>query len=410
MPPAAGNDFMTTLRINEIRKDIQDVRTIPGEMLFLNRLNMNPARNRDLLAKWKGNLQISDLIAPNSPAVPYEAQRLYLQTNNLQNMKMGTIWSADQVEEYYDIRASVTMDPDGIYATDLFRQTVMNQIKGTEWRKEWLAVAMATDGYYGTSNYNRLGYSLTSSNGTTPTWGMKPDMKSFVQIPLGNPDGSVNVASTIITYIFNMIEIRRRRYGRETNRITMPTAVKRAMQLTTEFKNLAQYAQSPFVTFNNISPADYPRLDKLLFEVLSGANRDRDLEVVTYDAVYQSENGDGNPSVYYPFLPLAPDACMILDDKRNDKNDSVHDFGIGTTMESRADAIRYNNGAVPAGLPAGQTGDFSYLDMPQHMNPVSFAIWTAARAWPRKWDEVCESVLFLGPLVDPVPLTDIVIV
>ena len=63
---------------------------------------------------------------------------------------------------------------------------------------EWLAVAMATDGYYGTSSYNRLGFNLTGVNvaaggpGSTPTWGMKPDMKAWIQTPLGNPDGSVN--------------------------------------------------------------------------------------------------------------------------------------------------------------------------------------------------------------------------
>lgn len=409
MPPAAGNDFMTTLRINEVRKDIMDVRTIPGNLLFLSRLKQNPSPNKWLTAKWKGNLQIADLIAPNAPGVAYQASRVYSQTSNLQNMKVGTVWTADAVEDFYEIKAAVSMDPDGVFAQGLFRQAVMNQVIGTEWRMEWLAIAMATDGYYGTSSYNRLGFSLTGANGTTPTWGMKPDMKSFVATPLGNPDGTVNVTCPIITYIFNMIETRRQRYGRETNRITMRTATKRAIQKTDEFKALAQYAQSPFVTFNNISPADYPRLDMLLGEVLAGSNKDRDIEVVTYDSVYQTENGDGNPSVYVPFLPLAPNASLLLDDKRNDRNDSVHDFGIGTTMESRADGVRFQDG-IPADLPPGQNGIFSYMDMPTDMNPVRFAIWTAARAWPRKFDEICESVLFVGPLGDPVPVTDIVIV
>jgi len=411
MPPAAGTDFLPGLRVNEIRKDIQDARTIPGELLFLNRLKQNESPNRYLMAKWKGNLQIADLIAPNSPGVAYQASRVYLEASNLQSMKVGTVWSADQVEEYYEVKAAITMDPDGIFAKDVFFRTVMNQVIGTEWRQEWLAVAMATDGFYGTSSYNRLGFSMTDASGRSPTWGMKPDMKSFVQTPLGNPDGSVNVACPIITYIFNMIETRRRRYGRETNRLTMPTAVKRGIQLTTEFKNLAVFQQAPFTTFNNISPADYPLLDDLLNRVLKGVgNSSRDLEVVSYDAVYQSENGDGSPSIYYPFLPLAPEACIILDDKRNDRNDAVHDFGIGTTMESRADSIRFSNGVVPGGLPPGEPGMFSYFDMPSSMNPATFSIWTTMRGWPRKFDEVCESVLFLGPLVDPVPLTDIAIV
>jgi hypothetical protein len=414
MPAPSGNDFLGTLRVNEIRKDIQDVRTIPGALMFLNRLNRNPSLNRFLTAKWKGNLQIADLIAPNSPGVAYQAQRTYLEASNTQSSRIGTVWSADLVEEYYDIKAAVSSDPDGIYAQDIFQRTMMDHVIGTEWRMEWLAVAMATDGFYGTSSYNRLGFSLLSSNGTTPTWGMKPDMKSFVQTPLGNPDGSVNVSCPIITYIFNMIEIRRRRYGKDTNRITMPTAVKRAIQQTTEFKNDAVFQQAPFTTFQNITPTNYPLLDQLLSGVLKGygnANQKApDLEVVTYDSVYQTENGDGLPAQYVPFLPLAPEACIILDDSRNDRNDSVHDFAIGTTMESRADPLRFSNGAVPAGLPAGKPGTFSYFDMPSSMNPVSFGIWTTARMWPRKFDEVCESVLFVGPLTDPVPLTDIVIV
>jgi hypothetical protein len=410
MPPAAGNDFLTTQRINEIRKDIMDVRTIPGELLFLRSLNQNPKPNRWLTAKWKGNLQIADLIAPNSPGVAYKASRVYTEGKNLQNMKVGTVWSADEVEEYYEIKAAVSSDPNGVFAQGLFRQAVMDQIVGTEWRMEWLAVAMATDGYYGTSSYNRLGFSLTSSDGRTPTWGMKPDMKSFIEVPLFNTDGTVNAACKIITYIYNMIELRRQRYGKETNRLRMRNAVKRAIQQTDEFKALAAYSMPNYLSFSNISPADFPRLDALLAEVLSGSNRDRDLSVQTYDAVYQTENGDGKPSIYVPFLPLTPEACIILDDRRNDNNDSMHDFGIGTTMESRAEPMRYSNG-IPDDLPPGQNGIFSYLDMPTHLNPVSFGVWTTARAWPQKNDEVCESVLFVGgPGTDPVPVTDIAIV
>jgi hypothetical protein len=410
MTAAAGNDFMTTMKINQIRKDLQDVRTIPGNLVFLNRLNQVPSPNKYLMAKWKGNLQIADLVAPNAPGVAYQASRVYTEANNLQNMRVGTVWTANQVEDYYEIKDAVAMDPDGIFARDLFRQAVMDQMVGTEWRMEWEAVAMATDGYYGTSNYNRLGFSLTGANGTTPTWGMKPDMKSFVQTPLGNPDGTVNIACPIIDYIYNMIEVRRQRYGRETTRITARTAVKRAIQQTTQFQNLAKFALPSFITFNNISAADYPYLDQLLDNVLRGQAQNRDLELVTYDSVYQTENGDGNPSAYVPFLPLAPEACLLLDDKRNDRNNSVHDFGVGVSMESRADKVRFTNGAIPEGLPPGQVGPFAYLDMPQDMNPVRFAIWTVNRAWPRKFDAVCESVLFVGPLGDPVPVTDIAIV
>jgi hypothetical protein len=408
---AAGNDFTGTMRVDQIRRDIMDVRTIPGELMFLNRLNRNPSSNHMLTAKWKGNLQIADLIAPNAPGVAYQASRVYVEASNTQNMRVGTEWSADMVEEYYDIKDRVASDPNGIFARGLFRQAVMDQIVGTEWRYEWLCVARATDGFYGTSNYNRLGFSLTGANGITPSWGMKPDMKSFVQTPLGNPDGTVNAACPIIDYIFNMVEVRRRRYGKTTNRLTMPTAVKRAIQKTDQFKALAVFQQAPFTTFNNISPANYPLLDDLLNRVLQGyGNNSQDLKVETYDAVYQTQDGSGRPAVYVPFLPLAPEACILLDDSRNDRNDSMLDFAEGTTLESRAEGVRFNQGAIPENLPPGQTGPFSYFHMPDHLNPASFSVWTVARAWPRKFDEVCESVLFVGPLTDPVPLTDIVIV
>ncbi len=409
MPAPAGNDFMTTLRINTIRKDIQDARTTPVDLKFLNRLNRNPVPNSWLTAKWKGNRQIADLIAPNAPGVAYQASRIYTETGNTQNMRVGTAWSADQVEEYYTIRNAVTDDPEGIFANGLFHQTMMDQIVGHEWRMEWLSVAMATDGFYGTSSYNRLGIAMTGVDGRTPTWGMKPDMKTFVQTPLGNPDGSVNVNCPIIDYIFQMMDYRQLRYGKTTNRITMRTATKRAAQKTLQFQQYAARFQLPFYNANAISPADYPELDKLLARIL-----DRDgngLELVTYDSVYQTESGDGSPAQYVPFLPLAPEACMILDDSRNDRNDSVHDFGIGTTMESRADSLRYTNGeGFPKDLPAGKPGMFTYMDMPTNMNPVQFAIWTVCRGWPRKVDEVCEAVLFLGPLADSIPVTDIAIV
>jgi hypothetical protein len=382
----AGFELLRDLRVDEIMQDIQDVRNLPGDLMFLGRLAQVPARNSQLVAKWMERVQIADFIATDAKAPLYKNGRFTLETNVLGKMKIGTIFTEEDMEELNDLTMNADlMDPQGVLRGDMVNRVVAKQLLGIRWRQESLAVAMAIDGF----SYNRLGISMSGV-----TWGMPTDLKSTVATPWqANP-----TTATPITNILQMRQLRRERYGKETNRITMGTSVLRAIIATTEFSNMIRMFLAPNVSYANLPQVNSEYQRGLVGQLL-------DMEVVLYDSRYWSEDDAGNYTSAR-FLPLTPQAAVVLDDKAADRNGSIQDFGIGVAMESKAAGGLPNSGGVNR-MAAGVNRAFSYTYLPPNLDPPNLTIYSAMKGFPRKYDRAATSVLFVGPVVDTIPVSDI---
>lgn len=392
--PAAAFDFIRQLNVDRIVADFQDKRQAPATLVFLNRLNQVPASNRQLLARYQGRVQIADMIATNAKAPVYKAQKFRMESNTLGKIKIGTEWTEDEMEELLDLAQSPAQDPDGLLAKNMIRKAVLDQVLGIEQRMEWLAVAMALDGAYSSSTYNRLGFSMSGA-----TWGMPSDLKVTLATPWTNPS-----AATPIDDILAMIRLRRERYGRETNRITLPLDALRAATRTVEFTTKVNNQMPANFNYANTSQFD----DAYRKEVFG---RLCNCEVVLYDSRYWSEGDDGTRTSYR-FLPLSPQCPVILDDKANDRDDSVADFGVGTPMESRMSELLPNEGTggtIVGSLPAGVNRIVSYPVVDPRLDPPGLTIFSAAKCFPRKYDPFANSVLFVGNISETIPTTDIVL-
>lgn len=382
----AGFELLKNLNVDEVMMDLQDARNIPGELTFLNRLNQVPAKNSQLVAKWMERVQIADFISTDAKAPVYKNGRFTLETNVLGKMKIGTHFSEEDMEELRDLSANSTfMDPQGLIRGDMIRRVVAKHLQGLRWRQESLAVAMAIDGF----SYNRLGIVM---NGVT--WGMPADLKSTVAIPW-----TTSASATPITNILQMRQLRKERYGKETNRITMGTSVLRTIIATTEFSSMIRMYLAPNVSYANIPQVNSEYQRGLVAQLL-------DMEVVLYDSRYWSEDEAGNYTSSR-FLPLLPSAAVILDDKSADRNGTIQDFGVGVALESSLAAALPNSGAL--GSPGmGMNRAFSYTYIPDNLDPPNLTVYSAMKGFPRKYDRAANSVLFVGPINDLIPVTDTV--
>jgi hypothetical protein len=378
-------DYLRELRIDEIMRDMVDVRTLPGELTFLNRVNRNPAPNSQLIAKWQGRIQIAPMIAVNSKAPVYKAERYTVESNTLGKIKYGTHFSEDEMEEWLDLIQKPIQDPQGILAKDTVRKTVENQLKGIEQQMEFLQVAQQLDGQLGTSAYSRLGYILENV-----TWGRYSDLKATVSIPWqANP-----TTATPVNDILSMKQLRKEKYGRDTNRITMGTSVFRAVINTTEYQNKARQFLAPNVSYVNIPLINSAQNRDILGLVLEG------MQLVLSDSRYWNEDDAGNWTTNR-FLPNTPTAPVILDDSANDKSDTVQDFGIGMPMEGRMGSMGVDSKGMIIGLNGGGANrPMSYAVVPADMDPVGLTIYSVTKCFPRLYQRDSNAVLYVGPVTD----------
>jgi Phage major capsid protein E len=382
-------DYLRDLRIDEIMEDMQDVRVLPGKLTFLDRLEEVPAANSQLIAKHQGRVQIAPMIAVGAKAPVYKSQRFTVESNTLGKIKYGTHFSEDEMEEWLDLLENPIKDPEGILAGGMIRNTVKTQLLGIRQQMEWLAVAMALDGQLGTSSYSRVGYFLEGV-----TWGRYADLKATVAIPWqANP-----TTATPINDILSMKQLRKEKYGRNTNRVTMGTSTFRAVINTTEYQNKARQFLAPNVSYINIPLVNNQQNRDILGLVLEG------MELDLYDGRYWNEDDSGTWSNqrFFPNIPTAP---VVLDDSTDDGDPTVQDFGIGMPMESRMGSIGAPEGnSMIIGGPSGAVNRaISYAAVPPSMDPVGLTIFSAMKCFPRLYQRDSNAVLYVGPVTDTYP-------
>jgi hypothetical protein len=385
-------DYLRNLRIDEIMEDTQDKRVLPGNLVFLNRLNRNPAANSELIAKHQGRVQIAPMIATNAKAPVFKADKYRVESNTLGKIKYGTSFDEDEMEEWMDLQRSAIRDPQGILGANRVSSTLMTQLKGIEHQMEWLAVAMALDGKLGSSTYNRFGYFLENV-----TWGRYDDLKADFPIALeANP-----TTCKPISYILAMKQRREEKYGEATNRMTLGTSTLRAIYLTTEYQTMAKPFLPVQIDYGSLPTTDNKRNREILSMVLEG------MEVVTYDTRYWNETDSGTWSSTR-FWPNTPTAPIELSDSAQDNTDEVADFGVGMAMEGMMAGMGAGMGdsQVIGGPDGGKNRVISYGTVSPRLDPPGLTLYSVMKGFPRLYDRASNAVLYAGPITELLTVND----
>ena len=368
-------ELLQAARITGIMQGLQDIRLLPQQLVWNDRIPDVPATDEEIMAQFQGQVQIADLIADDAKAAVYSMGRFGYEVIKIPNLKVGV--GIDQsmlaVLDRLDAGAFARGDL-GIF-TNWRDRALQTALLGVNQRKESLKLAMLLDGVG--FSYNRLGIKLDG-----PTWGMPSDLKVTV-----NTTWDTAGSATPIGDIFGVRKTGSVRYGVTFNRATMSTITFLNMIATTEFQNKARTLLAPNVSFANLNQADVQSMQLL-------ATRVAGLNIELYDARYWTQNEDG-AIVSLPFLPAN---VVLLTNSGNDGNAAVYNFGNGTVIEGMVSRFTPNiiGGPIPAGF-----GPIAYATPADaNLNPPGLAVWGVARGFPRKSVKTASAVLTVGTYTD----------
>jgi hypothetical protein len=380
----AAMQLLATMRINSVMQELTDVRLLAPELTFLGRTASTPAADNEIIGRFSGYVQISDIIAEDSAAVTYDMGRMTFASYNVPKFKHGTNLTESQVNQMLGLEA-VDIDPrSGKPAPGWVGRIVDGIRMGIQQRMEALIVAMHIDSF----SYDRLGVKLTNIS-----WGMPADLKPTLT---GSATWDNAATATPVSNIRALIKLARIRYGIVYNRITMSQTAFDLMISTTEFQNKARNYLAPGTNFINLSTEDTEGMQTLARSVLG-------VKVIElYDARYWSQDQAGNITSA-PFMPITK---VVLSSTQNDKKANVMDWANAIVPETKVTALAKGvpNSMIGGGFNAPQRGIVSYATVPPDLNPPNFTIWGVAKGFPRKWMRQATACLTVGAFSDSIPV------
>lgn len=375
---AANYSLLQTSRVNTIINALQDPRTIPQQLKFLQRTPVVPAVDSEILARFIGYVTVADLVADDQKATVYQQGKLSLESNVIPNIKHGSIMTQAMLNQLRSIsqNTGITNDQVGLWS-NYENMTIQNLLTGIRQRMEALIVAMQLD----TLTYNRLGIQINGAS-----WGMPSDLKTTTAVTWDTAASATPISDILTQRLYAQT-----RYGENYNRVTMSTTAFRYMIATTEFLNKVRFVINP-----SLSPAQtFPQ--QMIGQMRQLAMNLLDMEIELYDARYWTQGGDASFS-NQPYLPITK---VILSDSGDDNNAMVMDFANGVTDESIvADMAPMQFG----GFGGPQYGPISYVTANSDLNPPQLTYWGVARGFPRKKRLQATSVLTVGTFADIVPV------
>ena len=392
MPATTALEFLEELNIDEIMEDLQDIRKTDPRLVQLSRMNFVEMDNSQLLGRRQKRVQIAPLISTNARSPVFRAQQFSAQSGNLGKIKLGTQWSEEEMEEWLDLVQSPVRDPDGVLARGMVEDAIADHLEGIRKQQNWLATAMALDGQVGTSSYNRFGFFLDGIS-----WSRYSDLKVTVT-PWTNHTDADPIAD-----LWMMKELRMEKYGKDTNRATMPSAAFRHAIQCDKYKARTGNYLSPTMTYEQM-PGVMTDFQMNLFQQIAG------IRVVFDDARWENERDD---KVWESnrFLPLNPTTPVILDDSNDDNNNGVHFMGVGTPMEGRMREVigGRTSDTNRIGGPAGPVRRIiSYGYLPEKLDPPTLTVFSATKSMPQLRDRASNGVLYVGPMTETYAVTDYV--
>lgn len=366
--------FLRAARVNTIMSALQDVREMPPDLVWSNRIGDVPALDSEIMARFVGRLQIADLVADDQAAVVYQAGKFSLESTAVPNLKHGMNMTQAMLNQLQSLSGQIPQDM-GLFE-NYEQRTIDGLLTGVRWRKEALFTAMLMDGF----SYNRLGIVMSNV-----TWGMPSDLKVTPSITWDNP-----TTATPVNDILTVVLVGKTRYGITFNRVTMPTTDFRYMIATTEFQNKAKAFLPPQLSFTNLALAALDQ-QRALAEATLG------MTIELNDGRYWTRDANGVAAS----AAFQPTGKVILTDSTNDNNDAVMDFANGIVTESIvADLV---DTAMIGGLGGPQYGPIAYATVANaQLNPPGVVYWGVARGFPRKHLLQASACLTVGTYSDSI--------
>ena len=305
------NTLLTAVRITRMMKSLDDVRNLPAALVWSGRTPDVPAVDGEIMARFRGRVQIADLIADDQKATVYSSGKFRLETTGIPNLKVGQLLTQEQLKQYEAINANggVISDPDNI-VSDMENGILDNVLLGVRQRKEHICVARILDGF----SYNRLGIKMDNVG-----WGTPSDLKPTPAHPWTD-----HTLGTPVTDILTAKEIAQVRYGIVFNRLTLPLSAFREMIQCVEFQNSARLFLAPNVSFVNLTIQNTPQMHALAQErARPGIHQE------AYDSRYWTQDDAGalSSNRYWQINKVA------LTDTNSDNNRGVADFAHAVPTE-----------------------------------------------------------------------------
>jgi hypothetical protein len=145
------------VRITRMLKALDDTRNLPQSLVWSARTPDQNAVDGEIMGRFRGRVQIADLIADDQKAAVYSAGRFRMEMTGIPNLKLGQLLTQEQIKQFEAIQASggPGIDPGNVF-TDMENGILDNLLLGVRQRKESICVARILDGF----SYDRLGIKM----------------------------------------------------------------------------------------------------------------------------------------------------------------------------------------------------------------------------------------------------------
>jgi hypothetical protein len=384
--PVAGFELLSVPRVSRIMQALEDTRTLPQELKFVQRTPFVPAAEGEIVGRWINRVQIADLVADDARALTYAAGRVQLEQTTVPNIKHGRQLTQENLNELQNLDAALA----GVDVREMGNNEIVGNVLpsivddirlGIYQRCEALLVAMHLD----TWTYNRFGITVQG------TWGIPADLKVTPQIPWTD-----HVNADPVNDVWVLKRNATVRYGGSFNRMTMSTTAFIQMISCANFQEKARTTLPLFINLANLPAANIEQQMTIAENVLG-------CQVELYDARFWSQDSAGNLTSA-PYLPINR---VIFSDTANDNNPAVQDFANGITTESRLAGLLPNTGsAVLGNFAPGMRGPLAYTTVNSDLNPPNVTIWGVMRGFPRRFRLQASAVMTIGNFTDAIPITE----
>jgi hypothetical protein len=364
------SELLAAQRLQGVSREIEDIRSIPTDLLGLQRTMSVPAEDGDVMMRISGRSFAADIIADDAKAVVKSRPPVRLTQTHIPNVKGGRAFSQSELNLLGRIEQNNAGLDDVLTMKGYIADAIDDAIRGVRIRCNQIIVGMWCDSL----TYDANGVKLTGLS-----WGTPSDLKVT--------PGTLwtNTAATPVTDVNSVVELALVKYGRRYNRLTLSTTALRNASLTTQFQALAQ-----LMLPNNMASAGTAAYlaSANISTVRQVAANVWGLDVVeTYDDTFDTEGNDGTVTTTR-FLPVNK---AVLSSTSDDNNRRVMDWANAIVTESIVASMVGKSSGVIGAIPPNSRGPVSYAE--GTFNPPRIDLWAVSRGFARKHVETATACL-----------------
>lgn len=354
-------------RIAAIMDELQDVRQLPQNLLFTNRIPMVSAEDSEIMARYTGRVIAADIIADDQVAVVRANNPVRLQETKIPNLKHGEKITQAMMGLLRRLEGNIATARDRNVFDNYVAERLVDLRDGVYERMEIINVGMVIDAF----DYNRMGIQISG------TWGMPSDLKVTIATAWSDATNA-----TPINDILAVRRTAREKYGINLDRVTLTTTDFLEAVATTEFRNKAAlYSQFVLPTAGT-----FPTNDIAMMQTLAGRMTGMTWEI--YDAQAWTESIYGTQTA----ANILPVGKIALTASQADNNGRFWDWANGVVLETVA--AQYCPGLIGEFTGGEQEGPVSYATAGDpNLNPPGPILWAVARGYSRKHKEAASAVL-----------------